>query len=171
MYEITCCTWHHDPLNSLDGTPLGLGTRKMDYCIVCCTEYLCTSLCLAPEEEGQACSTLGTWPNVFSFGWGIGRDLTKLKIQRVGIFDNVTKEPGSYNHHQIDFFTDMAAILNLLDLRSIMGCPGAMSSIRYTRSVFTRTFRANFWLSSPRKKIVMGKKDRCAVFGYTVEPR
>ena len=60
------------------------------------------------------------------------------------MFDNVTKEPGSYNHHQIDFFTDMAAILNLLDLRSIMGCPGGMSSIGYTRSVFTRTFRANF---------------------------
>ena len=34
------------------------------------------------------------------------------------------------------FFTDTAAILNLLDLRSIMGCPGG------TRSVFTRAFRA-----------------------------
>ena len=65
----------------------------------------------------------------------------------------------------IDLFTDTAAILNLLDLRSIMGCPGGMSSIRYTRSVYTRAFRANFWLSSPRKKIVMGKKDRCAVIG------
>ena len=37
---------------------------------------------------------------------------------------------------QIDLFTDMAAILNLLDLRSIMGCPGG------TRSVFTHAFRA-----------------------------
>ena len=36
----------------------------------------------------------------------------------------------------IDLFTDKAAILNLLDLRSIMGCPGG------TRSVFTRAFRA-----------------------------
>ena len=36
----------------------------------------------------------------------------------------------------IDLFTHTAAILNLLDLRSIMGCPGS------TRSVFTRTFRA-----------------------------
>ena len=35
-----------------------------------------------------------------------------------------------------DLFTDKAAILNLLDLRSIMGCPGG------TRSVFTRAFRA-----------------------------
>ena len=37
---------------------------------------------------------------------------------------------------QIDLFTDMAAILNLLDLRSIMGCPGG------TRLVFTCAFRA-----------------------------
>ena len=36
----------------------------------------------------------------------------------------------------IDLFTDTAAILNLLDLRSIMGCPGG------TCSVFTRAFRA-----------------------------
>ena len=37
-----------------------------------------------------------------------------------------------------DLFTDTAAILYQLDLRSIMGCPGG------TRSVFTRAFRANF---------------------------
>ena len=36
----------------------------------------------------------------------------------------------------IDLFTDTAAILNLLDLRSIMGCPGG------TRLVFTRACRA-----------------------------
>ena len=35
----------------------------------------------------------------------------------------------------MDLCTDKAAILNLLDLRSIMGCPGG------TRSVFTRTSR------------------------------
>ena len=38
--------------------------------------------------------------------------------------------------YTIDFFTDMATILNLLDLRSVMGFPGG------TRSVFTRAFRA-----------------------------
>ena len=38
--------------------------------------------------------------------------------------------------HLRDLFTDTAAILNLLDLRSIMGCPGG------TRSVFTRAFWA-----------------------------
>ena len=31
-------------------------------------------------------------------------------------------------------------------------------------SVFTRAFRANCSLSFPRKKIVIGRKDRCAVF-------
>ena len=38
--------------------------------------------------------------------------------------------------HSIDLFTDTVAILNLLELRSIMGCPGG------TRSVFTGTFQA-----------------------------
>ena len=42
-----------------------------------------------------------------------------------------------------------------------MGCPGGTSTIPYTRSVFTSAFRANF----SYKKIVMRKKDRCAVFG------
>jgi len=37
----------------------------------------------------------------------------------------------------IELFIDTAAISNLLDLRSIMGCPGGI------RSVFTGAFRAN----------------------------
>ena len=48
----------------------------------------------------------------------------------------------------IDLFTDTAAILNLLDLRSIVGCPGG------TRSVFTRAFRAKRELHC----IFLGKK-------------
>ena len=47
---------------------------------------------------------------------------------------------------QIDLFT--AAILNLLDLRSIMGCPGG------TCSVFTPTFQAKRELQC----IFLGKK-------------
>ena len=43
---------HHDPVNSLDGTPVGFGTWKMDHYIVCCTEYLCTSLCPRGERPG-----------------------------------------------------------------------------------------------------------------------
>ena len=50
--------------------------------------------------------------------------------------------------YPIDLFTDTAAILNLLDLRSIMGCPGG------TRSVFTRAFRAKRELHC----IFLGKK-------------
>ena len=46
-----------------------------------------------------------------------------------------------------------------------MGFPRGMTTIRYTRSVFTCVFQANFLLNSPRKIIVMGKKDHCAVFG------
>ena len=54
---------------------------------------------------------------------------------------------------RIDLFTDTTAILNLLVLRSIMGCPGGMSTFRYTRSVFTRAFRAIFSLPFPRKRL------------------
>ena len=48
----------------------------------------------------------------------------------------------------IDLFTNTAAMLNLLDLRSIMGCPGG------TRSAFTRAFRAKREL----QYIFLGKK-------------
>ena len=55
---------------------------------------------------------------------------------------------------EIDLFTDTATLLNYLDLTSIGGCPEGMSTIRYTRSVYTRAFRTNS-LSFPRKKIVV----------------
>ena len=45
-----------------------------------------------------------------------------------------------------------------------MGCPGGISLIRYTRSVFTRAFRAPF----PKdflEYLCNGKKGRCVVFG------
>ena len=48
----------------------------------------------------------------------------------------------------IHLFTDAAAVLNLLDLRSIMGCPEGI------RSVFTRAFRAKRELHCT----VLGKK-------------
>ena len=51
-----------------------------------------------------------------------------------GHFAILTLKPRS--HVRIDLFTDMEAILNLLDLRSIMGCPGG------TRLVFTCVSRA-----------------------------
>ena len=61
----------------------------------------------------------------------------------------------------IDLFTDTAAILNLLDLRSIMGCPGS------TRSVFTRTFRAKrepYGIFLGKKKIIITPKQGTTIF-------
>ena len=54
----------------------------------------------------------------------------------------------TFNNKPMDLFTDTAAILKLIDLRSIMGCPGG------TRSVFMRAFRAKRELQC----IFLGKK-------------
>ena len=62
---------------------------------------------------------------------------------------NILRTGGTKLCALIDLFTDMAAILNLLDLRSIMGCPGG------TRSVFTRAFQAKRELQF----IFLGKKE------------
>ena len=62
---------------------------------------------------------------------------------------------------KIDLFTDTAAILNLLDLRSIMGCPGG------TRSVFTRAFRAKRELHCiilEKKAIIIKSKHGTTIF-------
>ena len=45
----------------------------------------------------------------------------------------------------IDLFTDMAAILNLLDLRSIMGCPGGHSLVIY--ACFSGKKRTSIYIS------------------------
>jgi len=61
----------------------------------------------------------------------------------------------------IDLFTDTPAILNLLDLRSIMGCQGG------TRSVFTRAFRAKRELQRiflGKKAIIITSKDGTTIF-------
>ena len=63
----------------------------------------------------------------------------------------------------IDLFTDTAAILNLLDLRSIMGCPGG------TRSVFTRAFRAKRELQCiflGKKAIIITSKHGTTIFFF-----
>ena len=43
-----------------------------------------------------------------------------------------------------------------------MGCTGGMSTIRYIKIYI---FLGQFFFKFSLKKIVMGKKDRCAVFG------
>ena len=45
----------------------------------------------------------------------------------------------------MDLFTDRAAILNWLDLRSIIECPGGMSTIRYTRISIYARFTGRFF--------------------------
>ena len=73
----------------------------------------------------------------------------------------------------IDLFTDTAAILNLLYLSSIMGCPGGISSkIRYTHSVYVRALFGPVFLQVFLEKDCNGKKlkkYRCAVFGCNDE--
>ena len=60
----------------------------------------------------------------------------------------------------IDLFTDTAAILNSFDLRSIIGCPGGMSTFRlYFRALF-----GTFFLKVFLEEDCNGKKDPCAVF-------
>ena len=61
----------------------------------------------------------------------------------------------------IDLFTDTAAILNSLELRSIMGCPGG------TYSVFTRAFRAKRELNClflGEKAIIITSKHGTTIF-------
>ena len=63
----------------------------------------------------------------------------------------------------IDLFTDTAAILNLIDLRSIMECPGG------TRSVFRRAFRAKKELQGIfiwKKAIITSKHGTKFFFPY-----
>ena len=65
----------------------------------------------------------------------------------------------------IDLFTDTAAILNLIDLRSIMECPGG------TRSVFTRAFRAKKELQGIfiwKKAIITSKHGTNSFFPITI---
>ena len=61
----------------------------------------------------------------------------------------------------IELFTNTAAISNLLDLRSIMGCPGG------TRPVFRRAFRAKRepqYLLLGKKAIIITSKHGTTIF-------
>ena len=65
---------------------------------------------------------------------------------------------------EIDLFNDTAAILNLLDLRNIMGCPGG------TCSVFMPTFRAkrkfHFIFRSKKMIIILSKNGTTIFFSH-----
>ena len=61
----------------------------------------------------------------------------------------------------IDLFTDTAIILTQLDLMSIIGCPGGMSTFcLYFQGVF-----GTFFLKVFLELDCNGRKDPCAVFG------
>ena len=49
-------------------------------------------------------------------------------------------------------FTDTAAILNLLDLRSIMGCPWAFA--QYSRALFGQKENFNVYFSGKRRSLL-----------------
>ena len=60
--------------------------------------------------------------------------LARLKIDENGKYDKV------------DLFTDTAAILNLLNFRSIMGCPGG-ALVQYLRALFGQKENFNVYFS------------------------
>ena len=76
--------------------------------------------------------------------WGNRRFCSKYQASTFSVVQAARK----FLSQPIDPSTDTAAILNLLDLRSIMGCPGG------NRSVFTRAFLAKRELHC----IFLGKK-------------
>ena len=62
----------------------------------------------------------------------------------------------------IDLFTDTAAILNLLDLRSIMGCPGGTRSLS-TNARFSSKNRTSLYISR-KKAIIITSKQGTTIF-------
>ena len=78
------------------------------------------------------------------------------------VSDSLSVKPGFLI--PIELFTDTAAISNLLDLRSIMGCPGG------TRPVFTGAFRANrelHFIFHGEKAIIITSKHGTTIFFST----
>ena len=53
--------------------------------------------------------------------------------------------------------------IEFIRFKEYYGMLRGQEHVWYTRSVFTRAFPSNFSKTFPRKKIVIGIKDRCAV--------
>ena len=94
------------------------------------------------------------------FCWGNRRFCSKYQASTF----SVVRAARKFLSQSIDLFADTAAILNLLDLRSIMGCTGG------TRAVFTQAFRAKRELHCifPGKKaiIITSKQGTTIVFSH-----
>ena len=70
------------------------------------------------------------------------------------------------DHETIGLFTDAAAILNLVDVRSIVRCPGS------NRSVFTRAFRAKRELQClflGKEAIIFTSKQGTTIFFFPLQ--
>ena len=68
------------------------------------------------------------------------------------------------DHNPIDLFTDMVAIFNLLDSRSIVGCPGALA--RYLRALFDRAKRGLHCIFLGEKAIIITFKHGTTTFFF-----
>ena len=91
---------------------------------------------------------------VFSTIWEPGTGCTCNKVWETCLFD---KKLWLCHSQAIDLFTDTAAILNLLVLRSIMGCPGG-----YSLSIYAR--RELHCLFLGKKAITITSKHRTTIF-------
>ena len=105
-------------------------------------------------------STRITWRNRTK-----GRDFLdlgfELNIFLRDVMENIIKQDGDNTFSHNRPFYRYGGHIELIRLRSIMECPGGMSMIRFTRSAFTRAFRANFSLNFPKKDCNGKKRSLC----------
>ena len=101
------------------------------------------------------------WIYLFIFFFNDPRQ-ESLFLKEVGFYRRRSSYyPFIFKTCPVDLFTDTVAILNLLALRSIMGCPGG------TRSVFTRAFRAKRelqWIFFGKKATNITSKHGTTIF-------
>ena len=101
----------------------------------------------------EKAQTLRVFPTI----WEPGTGCTCNKVWETCLFD---KKLWLCHSQAIDLFTDTAAILNLLVLRSIMGCPGG------TRSVFTLAENFTVYFSGERQSLLHLNTARRSFFSH-----
>ena len=124
---ITCITDVYIFLESLKKrTATATGTAKRQLCTCITPLYISLS---SLQDYDVKMPNFTFWglrvPNTtlfFSFSW------TSIQFSRIQLQKNLP------TFEEQTFFTDTASILNLLDLRSIMGCPGGTCLFWFTRA-------------------------------------
>ena len=106
-------------------------------------------------------STRITWRNRTK-----GRDFLdlgfELNIFLRDVMKNIIKQDGDNTFSHNRPFYRYGGHIELIRFKEYYGMPrGRMSMIRYTRSAFTRVFRANFSLSFPKKDCSGKKRSLC----------